>query len=73
MQPTSAAARSTGKPGTDRAQRPGPGRRRRAAEAIPLLEQTLAALERVLGPDHPHTLNSRNNLAAAYRAADQAD
>ena len=22
-----------------------------------------------MGPDHPHTLNSRNNLAYAYRAA----
>ena len=28
----------------------------RAAEAIPLHEQTLAAFERVLGPDHPDTL-----------------
>ena len=32
-------------------------------------EQTLAARERVLGPDHPDTLPSRNNLANAYRAA----
>jgi hypothetical protein len=37
----------------------------RAAEAIPLLERTLADRERVLGPDHPSTLQSRNNLAAA--------
>ena len=37
--------------------------------AIPLLERTLADCERVLGPDHPDTLASRNNLAAAYRAA----
>ena len=41
----------------------------RAAEAIPLHEQTLAAFERVLGPDHPDTLASRNNLALAYQAA----
>ena len=26
-------------------------------------------LERLLGPDHPDTLNSRNSLAAAYLAA----
>jgi hypothetical protein len=32
----------------------------------------LAARERVLGPDHPDTLNSRNNLADAYVAADRA-
>ena len=32
-------------------------------------EQTLADRERILGPDHPDTLNSRNNLATAYRAA----
>ena len=31
-------------------------------------EQTLAARERVLGPDHPDTLRSRNNLATAYRS-----
>jgi Tetratricopeptide repeat len=30
---------------------------------------TLAARERVLGPDHPDTLASRNNLATAHRAA----
>jgi hypothetical protein len=37
-----------------------------------LHEQTLATRERVLGPDHPDTLNSRNNLANAYRAADRS-
>ena len=37
--------------------------------AIPLYEQTLADRERVLGPDHPDTLASRNNLACAYQAA----
>jgi tetratricopeptide (TPR) repeat protein len=41
----------------------------RAAEAIPLLEQTLAGRERLLGPDHPDTMLSRNNLARAYREA----
>ncbi|MFC4016025.1 tetratricopeptide repeat protein [Nonomuraea purpurea] len=37
--------------------------------AIPLLKTTLADLERVLGADHPDTLNSRNNLAYAYQTA----
>lgn len=41
----------------------------RAAEAIPLYEQTQAACERVLGPDHPLTLISPDNLAEAYREA----
>ena len=34
--------------------------------AIPLYEQTLTDSERILGPDHPDTLGSRNNLAGAY-------
>jgi hypothetical protein len=42
------------------------------AEAIPLFEQALAALERVFGPDHPYTMRSRNNLALAYRDAGRA-
>ena len=29
----------------------------------------MATRERVLGPDHPHTVTSRSKLAAAYRAA----
>ncbi len=37
-------------------------------DAITLDEQTLASRERVLGPDHPDTLTSRNNLANGYRA-----
>jgi hypothetical protein len=41
----------------------------RTAEAIPLLERTLADCERMLGADHPDTLTTRNNLAMAYRAA----
>lgn len=36
-------------------------------EAIPLFERTLADCERVLGADHPDTLSSRHNLAAARR------
>lgn len=39
-----------------------------AAQAIAISERLVAGQERVLGPDHPHTLTSRNNLAAAYRA-----
>ena len=34
-----------------------------------MFELTLAARERVLGADHPKTLNSRGSLAAAYRDA----
>ena len=45
----------------------------RLDEAISLHEQTLAARERVLGPDHPSTLQSRNNLATAYQAAGRTD
>ncbi|WP_062437207.1 tetratricopeptide repeat protein [Herbidospora daliensis] len=37
--------------------------------AIPLLEQTLADYEQLLGGDHPHTLISRNDLADAYESA----
>ena len=37
----------------------------RAAEAITLLEQTIADQERVLGAHHPDTLASRENLANA--------
>ena len=44
----------------------------RAVEAIPLHEQTLADRERVLGPDHPSTLGSRNNLAVTYVSAGRA-
>jgi hypothetical protein len=38
-----------------------------------LHEQTLTARERVLGPDHPDTLTSRNNLAVAYQAAGRTE
>ena len=40
-----------------------------AAQAILIGERLVADQERVLGPDHPDTLASRNNLAIAYRAA----
>jgi tetratricopeptide (TPR) repeat protein len=43
-----------------------------AAQAIQVGEPLLADYERVLGPDHPGTLTSRNNLAAAYRATGRA-
>ena len=36
----------------------------RTAEAIPLLERTLADCERVLGADHPWTKGAREGLAA---------
>ena len=38
-------------------------------QAIAVGEPLIADLERLLGPDHPDTLNSRNSLAAAYLAA----
>ena len=37
------------------------------AQAIAVGEQLAADHERILGPDHPDTLASRNNLADAYR------
>ena len=37
--------------------------------AIAIGEPLAEDLERLLGPDHPDTLNSRNSLAAAYLAA----
>jgi lipopolysaccharide exporter len=37
------------------------------AQAVAVHERTLADRERLLGPDHPHTLASRANLAYAYR------
>ena len=39
------------------------------ARAAGYLQRAAAADARVLGPDHPSTLTSRNNLAAAYRVA----
>ena len=43
-----------------------------AVQAIAVGGPLLADRERVLGPDHPDTLASRNDLAAAYRAAGRA-
>jgi tetratricopeptide (TPR) repeat protein len=40
-----------------------------AQQAIVLGDPLIADLERTQGPDHPDTLNSRNSLAIAYRAA----
>jgi hypothetical protein len=45
----------------------------RKGEAIGLLQAVLADRQRVLGPDHPDTLASRNDLAAGYGAAGQPD
>jgi Domain of unknown function (DUF4062)/Tetratricopeptide repeat/NB-ARC domain len=43
-----------------------------ATQAIQLAVPLVADQERILGPDHRDTLTSRNNLAAAYRAAGRA-
>jgi tetratricopeptide (TPR) repeat protein len=43
-----------------------------AAQAIAVGAPLLQDAGRVLGPDHPDTLASRNNLAGAYRAAGRA-
>jgi tetratricopeptide (TPR) repeat protein len=40
-----------------------------ATQAVAVGEPLIADLERMLGPNHPDTLNSRNSLAAAYQAA----
>ncbi|MCB1823824.1 MAG: CHAT domain-containing protein, partial [Candidatus Competibacteraceae bacterium] len=40
----------------------------RYGEAEPLLRQALAAREKVLGPEHPDTLSSVNDLAGLYQA-----
>jgi hypothetical protein len=40
-----------------------------AAQAVTVGEPLTADLDRLLGPDHPDTLNARNSLAAAYQAA----
>ena len=38
-------------------------------QAIVLGEPLIADLERMLGPDHPDTMNARNSLSVAYHAA----
>jgi tetratricopeptide (TPR) repeat protein len=42
-------------------------------QAIALGEPLVVDLERLLGPDHPDSLNARNSLAAAYQAAGRPD
>lgn len=44
-----------------------------AARAIVLGERLLADHERILGPDHRDTLQSRNNLGTAYHYAGRTD
>ena len=43
-------------------------RGRRDAEVLEMAEAAAKGLERTLGPDHPDTLATLNNLAAAYQA-----
>ena len=38
-----------------------------------MYERVLADQERVLGPDHPDTLTTRNNLAGAYYSVGRFD
>ncbi|HEY3651833.1 MAG TPA: tetratricopeptide repeat protein [Streptosporangiaceae bacterium] len=40
-----------------------------AVQAVTVGELLTADLDRLLGPEHPDTLNARNSLAAAYQAA----
>ena len=42
-------------------------------QALPLFEETLKLTKAKLGPDHPDTLTSMNNLAAGYRDAGKLD
>ena len=44
-----------------------------APQAAVALSDAVTHLSKILGPDHPHTLASRNNLAYAYRAAGRLD
>jgi serine/threonine protein kinase len=44
-----------------------------AQKAVVLLEQAVAERQKHLGPDHPDTLASMNNLARAYQDAGQLD
>jgi hypothetical protein len=43
-----------------------------ATQAIHIAEPLLTDQERILGPGHPHTLTSRNNLGDTYRTAGRA-
>ncbi|MEI2771580.1 MAG: tetratricopeptide repeat protein [Candidatus Competibacter sp.] len=40
----------------------------RYGEAEPLFQRALAGFEKVLGPEHPATLTSVNNLAVLYQS-----
>jgi eukaryotic-like serine/threonine-protein kinase len=42
-------------------------------KAIVLLEKARGTRQAKLGPEHPHTLSSMNDLAAAYQAAEKPD
>ena len=42
------------------------------AQALKLHEETLAMRKAKLGPDHPHTLMSMNNLAKAMATPDRS-
>ncbi|MEU2076790.1 tetratricopeptide repeat protein, partial [Streptomyces sp. NPDC013489] len=42
----------------------------RHQEALELEERVLADSERLLGPDHPHTLNTRKNVGIARGAVE---
>jgi tetratricopeptide (TPR) repeat protein len=44
-----------------------------ANQALPLLEEKLAATRADLGPDHPETLSVLQVLAVTYREANQPD
>ena len=44
-----------------------------ASQAVAVGELVVRDSERLLGSDHPDTLGSRNNLAAAYQAAGRVD
>ena len=44
-----------------------------APQAAVALSDAVTHLSKILGPDHPDTLTSRNNLAGAYRSAGRLD
>jgi hypothetical protein len=52
---------------------PGPTGRAEPAEAIRSGERTVAKLERMLGSEHPDTLDARADLAVAYASAGRAE
>ena len=41
------------------------------ADAEPLLQRTLAILEKTLGPEHPNVATTLNNLASLLKVRDQ--